>query len=161
MKKVRINQGRIVPWQFRLAGSVFVIMLIFGAFIKLEEIYAIICALLLSPLVPLLWSSFYLLEIDPVAKTVTEISWMMGIQKKEVTRFEGIEKIFINPVRVSQRVTSYSGHVNDFKSQEYMAYLKLDSGQKFELVSDRNADHLRKRLEEVRKKLDCEVVDNF
>ncbi len=64
---VRINQGRIVPWQFRLAGTVLVFMLIFGAFISFSELYAIPGAIALSFLLPLIWSSYYVLEIDPEA----------------------------------------------------------------------------------------------
>lgn len=160
-RKVRINQGRIVPWQFRLAGTVLVFMLILAAFIKFPEVFAIPTTIGLSFLLPLLWSSYYMLEIDPERKTVSEIVWIMGHKKGEQTFYESIEKIFINPVKVGQRISSYTGHVNAFRSREFIACLKLGGGKEFELISHKDLAELRKKVDPISKKLECSVVGNL
>lgn len=158
---VRINQGRILPWQFRLAGTVLVFMLIIGAFLELQEIPAITTAILVSFLLPLIWSTYYVLEIDPQKKTVSVITWIVGLKKGEVYPFESIEKIFINKVLIGQDISSYSGHVHHAQSVEYTAFIKLDTGKKFELLSMKKPEKLKEKLKPIAAKLSCKVIENY
>ena len=158
---VRINQGRVLPWQFRLAGTTLIFVLIFGAFLKLPEMYAISSAILFSMLLPLLWSTYYLLEIDPENRVIKDGMWIVGYKKVDMTSYNSLEKIFINKVLVGQNISSYTGHVHHYQSVEYTAFLKLDNDKKFELLSDKSADQLKKKLKPIIRKLNCPVIENF
>jgi len=161
MDKVRINQGRIVPFQFRIGGTAIVLSLMATALLNLSEIPAIVLCIVLSLLIPPLWSSFYILEIDPTTKQILEIQWIVNWKRVEKTDYEAIEKIFINRTLQKQQMTSWGGQVRTSKVREYVSYLKLTSGEKFFLLSSTKPERLLKKLEPVQKKLQCEVVQNY
>lgn len=161
MNKVRINQGRILMWQFRLAGTLIVFTVIAGSLANLPEIPAIAISVLVSLLVPMLWSSYYLLEIDPGKKTYSEISWIAGYKTGKTHSYRAIEKIFINNTRVSQRITTYSGQAHTVRSREYRAYLKFSDDKKLFLLSDDNPEKLKEKLAPVVQKLKVTIVENY
>lgn len=151
--KVTINQGRVIPVQFRIFGSIIVFMVMAYALTNLSEIPAIIICIVISFLIPLLWSSYYILQIDPKSKTISNGYWIMNLKKMEQQPYDEIEKIYVNEVTSGQRFTSYSGRVSNFKTKEYAAYLKLKNGDKFFLLSDKNEETLSQRLQPIYQKL--------
>ncbi len=162
MNKVQINQGRTMIPTYRWSLSLVLLFAILVAFSLLPEVPAILVAGGLSFLTPLLWSSFYILEIDSVKKKVSEYTLIMGKPFfKTETSFGSIEKIFINQNQTSQTMHSYAGKVSTISNPEYQAYLKFQPQQKFFLISDRSIERLDARLEPIAKKLDTVVVKNF
>lgn len=161
MNKVRINQGRIVPFQFRMVGTALVLASMAGSLSHFSEGVAIIICIAISYLLPLIWSSFYILEIDPDTRTISEVTWITGMKLRKKTSFSSIEKIFVNETRKSQQMTSWGGKVRTSKIRDYSAFLKLSSEQKFFLLSDKDPENLLKKLDPMAKKLQCEVVTNY
>ena len=162
MSKVKINQGRTLMPHFRWAYSLVLLCALAVSFVILPEFWAIVLAMMLSFSVPLIWSSFYILEIDPNQKVIKEYTLIMGKPFFiHTTVFDRIEKIFINKNRTKQMVQSRSGKVTHIKHSEFQACLKLFPAQKFPLISDRNIDKLDQRLEPIVKKLDTVVVRTF
>ncbi|MEQ8473951.1 MAG: hypothetical protein RIC35_22335 [Marinoscillum sp.] len=154
--KVKINQGRVVPVQFRVFGSVVVLIAMTYSLTHFSEIPAILISIAISFLIPLLWSSFYILQIDPQSKEISEGYWVMNIKKMDTQHYEEIEKIFVNEVNTSQQITSYGGKVANLKRKEYAAYLKLTTGEKFYLLGDSTEEGVLKKLEPIKKKLGLE-----
>jgi hypothetical protein len=161
MRKVRINQGRIVPFQFRIVVTALIFFGMAGALLNLSQMPAIGICILLGTFMPVVWSMYYILEIDPESKTISEITWIAGFQKPKRTPFESIEKIFINETRQQQQMTSWAGQVRTSRFKELVAYLKLEDGRKFYLLSAADAVDMRSKIEPLSKKLDCQVVENF
>lgn len=110
---------------------------------------------------PLVWSMYYLLEIDPENKTISETTWIAGFEKSNPIPYEEIEKIFINETRQQQQMTSWAGQVRTSRFKEMVAFLKLSDGRKYYLFSATDAEDIRKKIEPVQQKLQCEVVENF
>lgn len=161
MKKVRINQGRIVPIRLRLGGTVVVLILMAAVLMHLTELAAVFVCIFLSFLVPLLWSSYYLLEINPMAKEISEINWIMSFTIRKVKAYDEIEKIFINETRSSRQMTSYGGQVHTDRIHEYKAFLKFSDGSNHLLLSDRNPDDLEEKVGPVAQKLNCVIARNY
>ena len=161
MKVIRINQGRIIPLQFRFAGSLFVLVAIAVGLGKLPYPYGIYLGILVSFLIPMLWSAYYLLEIDPDQKTISEKSWVMGYKSGKSVSYKEVDHIFINQTNTSQQMTSYGGHVHTARKKEYMAFLKVDSDRKYFMVSDKDESSLIKRVNPMAKRLGCEIKKNY
>lgn len=161
LDKVRINQGRIIMWQFRLAGTLFVFFIGAAAFLHLGEVLAIIIFMGAALLLPVLWSSYYIFEVDPAQKMIAQYNWIAGIKmNNEESPYTRIERIFINPVKMSQTWYSYSGTARTNKSIEYHAFIKLDSGEKIFMLSHANPEKLQQMLSPVAAKLECDLVVN-
>lgn len=162
MNKARINQGRLFMLHIRL-GAVFLVFFIIAiSFQYLPEIPAIIIAIFVSLIIPLFWSSYEILEIDPKKKVISEYVSIMGKRFQENTKqFEEIEKIFINKVKMKQNIHSRSGHVSTISKFEYHAFLKTNDDHKHFLVSYKNPNHLVEKLQSVSKKLETTIIQNY
>ncbi|MEQ8580159.1 MAG: hypothetical protein RIC30_06305 [Marinoscillum sp.] len=161
MNKIRINQGRILPWQFRVVGTLIVLGSMAFALLRLSEFPAIIICIAISFLIPAMWSAYYILEIDPEQKTISEISWILSYKNGKTKPFREVEKIFVNETKKAQQMTSWAGQVRTSKFQEYMAFLKLTDGDKYFLISDQDPDKLLKRLAPISEKLGCDIFKNY
>lgn len=161
MDRIRINQGRIVSLQFRLGGTLAVLMIMAAGLLYLGELQAVLISIFISFLIPPLWSSYDLLEIDPKKKNITEITWIAGYTLKKIRPYDAIVKIFINQSTNSQQMTSYGGQVHTKRSREYLAFLKFADGSTYFLVSDRNPENLFTILQAIAEKLKCPLVKNF
>ncbi|MFT7030024.1 MAG: hypothetical protein ACJA2C_001419 [Marinoscillum sp.] len=158
--KVRINQGRVMPWQFRFLGSVMILSFIFYAMSNFGEMTAIFCCIGLSMLVPVLWSNYYILEIDPEQMKISEITLIAGFQKRSTKPLDEISHIFVNAVAYEQSMASLSNRVHTRKLKQFKAFLKTTSGDKFFLLSAADPEIMENKLAPIRKKLNCEVINN-
>lgn len=161
MSKVRINQGRIISLPFRFTGTLVVFAGSFAALLNLSQWPAISISIALGALMPVIWSSFYILEIDPKKKTIAEISWIINWKKAKITPFEEIEKIFVNESRQQQQITSWGGQMHTSRFKEYVAFLKLTSGENFYLFSATTPEDIREKINPIKTKLNCEVTENY
>jgi hypothetical protein len=153
MGKVMINQGRSVPLTFRFVGLLAIVALIILALENLPEMYAIILAILLSLLVPLLWFSFQILTVDTDNKEVHDGIWLMGYKTGRPKKFNAIDTIFINKVKTSQSMYSQANRQHTSRGIEYHAYLKFDNEEKYFLLSNKNEKKLEDKLIKIRQKL--------
>ncbi len=162
MNKVRINQGRLFMFNIRFGGALLSLLLITICFQYLPEYLAIIFAILISMAIPFFWSSYEILEIDPQSRTISEYILIFGrrFQQKKIN-YPDIDKIFINKVKMGQKMTSYAGKVNTISMFEYHAFLKTTDEKKHFLASDEKSSRLKHRLEHVVSKLHTHIHDNY
>ena len=156
--KFRLNQGRIVSLPIRFFLTLMVFAVMFWSMTALSESIAIIVCILISLLLPLVWSSYYILEIDCQNQRIGELTWIAGIKRGNYTSYDSIEKIFINQTGSAQRMTSYGGHVHTKRAREYHAYLKTGDSRKFFLLSDSDPVKLEERIQPLVKKLNVNLV---
>lgn len=99
--------------------------------------------------------------VDVKQKTYKEYTSYMFIKSGEVERFNGIEKIFINSARQSQRLNSmYTLEGSTYHNTVYNAYLKFDNGKKIFLTSRKDKDVLIAQMQRAADVLGTVLVDN-
>lgn len=136
----------------------FIIAIILGVLIvvsmdQLASPYSIAVAIALSTLVPAAWFATDLLIIDLEENKIFNGTWVMGFKFGQITPVSSIEKIFINRIKTKQTVYSLANNRNVSTNYEYHAYLKLDTGDKFFMVSHPLADRIIKKSKQVVHKL--------
>lgn len=151
-----VNQGRSIPLTFRFVGMLFVFGLIAYLINTLPETIAIIAAILLSLLIPLLWFSFQILTIDTGTNEIHYGTWLMGYKTGKVRSFGSIEKFYINQVSTSQNMYSQTNRGHTVRGIEYHAFIKLDDGEKYFLTSDKDEKKLEEKVTKIREKLDLD-----
>lgn len=152
---VDIKSGSLFPFPF----------LVLGAIVFLAGVLVFVSSPLLS-LFLLVTAAFILTahegtEVDPSARTYREYQSFLFIKKGKLKKYDGIEKIFVNSGRVSQKVyTAHTLQSSTFSSTEYNAYLKFNDGVKVFLLSKKNKVKLIAKLKNAGRILNVTVVDN-
>lgn len=89
----------------------------------------------------------YRLQIDPEQKTYREYVKVLGMKVGKPLSFRHIEKIYINEVKVNTTMNSYAGRRHDHQEVLYKAFMKMDTGEKIHLDSDKNEERLARRVD--------------
>ncbi len=154
-KTVDIKSGRLFPIPFLVFGAIMFIVGL-GVFANNPMVSII-----------LLFSGFLILtayegtEIDLSSNTYREYHSFLFLKKGRAKEYEGIENIFVNSGKVSQRIyTAHTSSSVNFSSIEYNAYLKFTDGIKVFLVSGKNKKKLMKKLDQIARTLQTSIVDN-
>jgi hypothetical protein len=153
--KLNFKTGKIFPWHFQLVGAILPIV----AILIIKDHAVISLVLVLAGLTILTGQSG--IEINQRENTYNEYLSFIGIRKGQKLKYPGVEKIFINTSKVSQRFyTAHTNHSSTFSNVEYNGYLKLTDGKKIHLVGYRKKEQLMKRLRELSKFLNVKIEDN-
>ena len=115
--------------------------------------------ILLAPLLPLIWTLQDMIELNMNKKMIHEYIWVLGKKWGTPKSFKRIEYIFINATKMRQTMTSWGGRVRYSQYDEYIAYLKLNSGEKIILSKSKNLDTMTKNLEKISVKLDIPLKE--
>jgi len=142
------------PWQAKLIG----IMFLAGALAAMNTWWLSVI-FVVAGLALLTWYSGTV--IDPASKTFREYTSCLFIRKGATEKFSGIERVFINQSKVSQKMhTAHTSSGSTFHYVLYNAYLKFDDGKKIFLTSRKNKAALIELLKPVVAVLAVELVDN-
>lgn len=99
-------------------------------------------------------------EIDPHHKTIREYNAYFFIKTGKATPYNGIEKLFINSNKVSQKLyTAHTLNSTTFRGMEFNAYLKLESGEKILLLRMKDKAKLLKKLDPISAVLNTPLSD--
>ncbi len=156
MKTIRINKGRALNLPIRFIGVVGVIVIMIKLMETLSEPWSLIIVIAIASFLPALWFSYQVIIIDMEKKELFDGIWTMGKRLGSSTSFNGIEKIFINRIKTKQTMYSLSNKQNVLASYEYRAYIKLDSGEKFFLISHPIKEEIEEKVSKIRKKIGIE-----
>lgn len=152
---VDIKSGSVFPFPFLVLGAVF---LMAGAAVFVNHPVISVVLIIAGALI---LTSYEGTEIDLLSRTYREYNSFLFIKKGESKKYEGIEKIFVNSSKVSQRIyTAYSSSSATVTGTEYNAYLKFNHGEKVFLFSGKNKSKLLRRLNDISRSLNTSVVDN-
>lgn len=125
----------------RLALTLVIFLIGYFAFSYLPEQPAIITFIAASMLLPFIWSSYKIVEVNPKTSQITLYYWITGLKwKKKVIPYQGIDSILIKD------------------GVYHRGFLKLSDEQTFYLISDKNMDTLRDRLSKIAEKLNCDLT---
>lgn len=153
MRIVRIHQGKTLPLQFRLVIAIILGTLIVLIMIQIRQPYSIVFTIALSTLTPAIWFSANMLEIDLTKNEVFKGIWVMGFRFGDKTSFSSIEKIFIKKTKTKQTIYSLANNKNVVTDHEYRAYIKLDSGHKYFMISHPVKTRIIKKCQQAIRKL--------
>jgi hypothetical protein len=153
MKVARINKGKAIPWYIRFAGVIIAIVICMKTLALQPEFLAIITTIICSMLVPAIWFASNIITIDMEKKEIHDGVWTLGRKFGRSTKFNSIDKFFINKVKTKQTMYSLSNNQNVVANSEYKVFLKLDNGDKYFLFSHPLQERAEEKLREVREKL--------
>jgi hypothetical protein len=156
---IHVKHEHLLPRHFRLFG-VIAIVFAFVYFSQHMDLTGVGVALVTTAVGLICLFGRYGLLVDPQGKQYMEFVLLLWIKKGDWKPYQGIEKIFINSARVSERMVTRSGAKYDFKSKLYQAYLKFDDAVKIELDSDTSKEKLLSRLNIYNKELNTWIQDN-
>lgn len=152
---VDIKSGRLFPFQFLVLGFIILIsgVAVVGPYMIIGIILIVAGAVILT--------AHEGTEIMPDTNSYREYNSILFIKTGKGKKYERIEKIFINPVRVSQKIyTAHTMNSSTFEDVEYNAYLKFSDGEKIFLLSGKNKNKIRNRLKAIADSLNIPLQDN-
>lgn len=157
MDKVIINirNGSLFPWHFQLVAVVMIVgsTAAFFSSVILASILLVIGVLILTGYSGVL--------VNKSEKTFKEYNSFLFIKSGTTKNYEGIEKIFINANKVSQKIyTAHTLNSNTFKNVIYDGYLKFDDGAKVHLMAKKDKDVLMNKLKEIADFMEVDIQDN-
>lgn len=148
MNIIHIKQEPFFPLTFRLFGfGLLVGGLLF--IIPLTPEYEITdvvigVALLLGGLI--LISARYGLLINVSERTYQVYSWWLGYKAGETENFGSIEKFYINRIKETNAISTFSGSVSEVSNFTYKAYMLLDTGEKVHVDTHRSEEKLTEKV---------------
>ena len=152
-KIIRISRGNSLPITFRMVFSLILFLIYIALTGYLPKALVIALMILLAPILPLIWTLQDMIEINMNKKFIHEYIWVLGSKWGTPKLFEHIKYIFINETKMRQTMTSWGGRVRYNQYTEYVAYLKLNSGEKILLSRSKNHDTMAKNVKEISVKL--------
>ena len=156
---IRISRGNSLPITFRIVFTLILFLIYIALTSYLPEALVIALMILLAPILPLIWTLQDMIEINMNKKFIHEYIWVLGNKWGAPTSFKHIKYIFINATKMRKAMTSWGGRVRYSQYSEYVAYLKLNSGEKFLLTRSKNYASMAQELRKISVKLDTTLKD--
>ena len=149
---LRLN--KLFPWHFQILGWVMIPVGIFG--VVLNPIAGIIFFILGLLFV----LSHEGIEIDKNEKMFRKYNSLFFIKLGGWQKYDEFVKLYINPVRTSQKIYTRVNTTSAIKNCEYKAYLKQYDEEKIFLMGLKGKEKLVKHLVPLAEYLELEITDN-
>ena len=152
---VDIKSGPLFAFQFLVLGGVFLLagIIAAGPYLLVGAALVLIGTVILT--------AHEGTEISPDARVYREYNSFLFIKTGAGKKYDRIEKIFVNPGRVTRRYyTAHTSSSSTFTDMEYNGYVKFSDGVKVFLLSGRNRDKVITRLKGVADSLNIPFQDN-
>lgn len=159
MTRIDISHDYCLTKQFRFLG---IAVGLFSVFFLTQHptLSGAIISLVSSIAGLLMLTARYGLALDVEQHRYQEYVRLLFYKNGPWLSYTGIEKIFVNKLKVSQTMVTRTGARFDTQSQDYQAYLKFDNGTKVELDGDSNKEKLFLRLRKYNEMLQAVIQDN-
>lgn len=153
--KIDIKFSRLFPWHFIFLA---VVVFIIGIALILEKTILSVCLMIASVFILTAYSGT---EINIADKTYKEYnSFFLFIKSGKRMKYSGIEKLFINRSKVTQRMYSRTSHSSTFWNTEYNGYVKFDDGIKIQLLNKRRKKDVVAAIRKISAFIHVEVEDH-
>ncbi|MEL6559782.1 MAG: hypothetical protein AAFQ94_16455 [Bacteroidota bacterium] len=148
MKIIDIKQEYYCPVTFRIFGFGLAVigLTFFIPFGGIFELTDLIFGIILFPIGLMLITTRYGLIIDISNKTYTEYVWVLGFKNGKAVRFNHIEKFYINQVKETASISTYSGTKRDFSQYVYKAFMLLDTEEKIHVDTHRKEAKITEKV---------------
>jgi hypothetical protein len=153
---IDIKFGYLFPWHFRLAAGA-------GLILSLAIIpTSIIGATILFVVSLVVLVSTEGTDVDTSKAMLREYTAFLLFKTGKSRPYAPPEKLFITKSKESQRIHNLQmpNHSSTFENIIYYGFLKLSSGEKIQLLREKNKDLLIKKLGPLSEGLRIDIVDN-
>jgi hypothetical protein len=153
--KIDVKFGSLFPWPFRLIA---LIVFLIGLLLILEKTFLSLGLMLIGGFI---LSGAEGTEINRVEKTYLDYKSFFFMKRGEKKKYADIEKIFVSTSKRTQQLyTAHTNHSSTFENLEFNGFLKLNDGEKVQLLRKRKKSDLIKVLKRVGTFLNVPVEDN-
>jgi hypothetical protein len=160
---IKINQGYWFPLIGRIVGFIFLVVIVLSFAVPADSlgVYVIRIIPLVFCIIAVTSRNFLVLSMQD--NTYWEYRWVLGFKFGKKEKFDSIEKLFINKIKLVADVYKYSPVVvpnsSEVRSSLYKCFIKFGNGEKMLLDSDEDKDKLINRLKEYNKVLKTTLYD--
>lgn len=106
-----------------------------------------------------IWTSHNVIVIDREKQYLGEGFVILGIRYIAKTPYTAIEKIFVNKIKLRETFRP-STRTIEIHHEVYKAFLKTTDGNKFWIAEDTDKRELFKRLQELNRSLQTQLIDS-
>ena len=160
METIDIKHAHLLPFHFRVFGGAIILLGLLLP-VQIQNFVALVAASAGCVLVGVLFiTTRYGIQIDPAEKRYREYIKILGFNSGSWKLYDSIEKVFINPMKSSQTMTTRGNYRTEIVKDEYMAFLKFGNGTRVELDEDSNKEKLLARLTRYNQVLHTNISDN-
>ena len=153
--KIDVKFGSLFPWPFRLIA---VIVLLVGLSLILEKTFLSIGMMLIGGFI---LSGSEGTEINRAEKSYLDYKSFFFMKNGDKKKYSDIEKIFVSTSKTKQQLyTAHTTHSSTFENLEFNGFLKLNNGEKIQLLRKRKKPDLIKELNKVALFLNVPIEDN-
>ena len=153
MAKIKIKKSRSVPYLLRIIGTV-ALTALFGYLLDhLDETTFIPAAVACSPILPLLWMSVQILEINDDEKYWWKYHWILGYKWGEKKQYPAIEKMSLKMIMVKPKRKP--------EEPRYELFIHFTDGESVLLTRRKNLDPLVKNAQKMADKVACILEEDI
>ncbi len=120
----------------------------------LREPWSVVAAIVISTLLPAVWFATKVIIINEENRTIFDGVWTMGKRLGKPIKYGAIEGIFIKKVKTKQTVYTLPNKQNIVTNHEFRAYLKLNNGDEYFLISHPLQDRVEEKVTKIKQKLE-------
>ena len=158
-KIFRISRGNSLPITLRMVFSLILFLIYIALTGYLPKALVIALMILLAPILPLIWTLQDMIEINMNKKFIHEYIWVLGSKWGTPKLFEHIEYIFINATKMNQKMSSWGGRIHHNKYLDYIAYVKLSSGENQLVARSKNHTSLINKIKKLSNRLNIPIKE--
>ncbi len=148
---LNVKNGLVFPFQFQILGYV---LLFSGLLLVMVNIWASIIFILLGGLIV---SGFSGIEFKN--ESFREYNAFFFLKSGKWMPLNRVEKIFIKPIKVSQKMYGRANQSSTIRNTVYKAFLKFENGNTIKLYESKNKDKIENNLRELSNYLKTDIVD--
>ena len=143
--------GLLFPFQFQLLGYA---LLFSGLFLVVINIWASIIFILLGGFIVSAFSG-----IEFKNEHFREYNAFFFLKSGKWMPLNRVEKIFIKPINVSQKMYGRANQSSTIRKTVYKAFLRFENGNTIPLCENKNKEKTERKLTELSKYLGTDIVD--
>lgn len=151
MASIKIRKSRSVPYLLRIAGTV-ALTAAFGYLLDhLDERTFIPVALAISPLLPMLWMSVQVLEVNDDEKYWWKYHWILGYKYGKKIKYASLDHMSLEMIMVQPK--------RQPEEPRYELFLHFDQGDPLKLTRRKKLALVREKGQQMANKLDIAFID--
>jgi hypothetical protein len=152
MPKIKIRKSRSFPYSVRLLGTL-AITILFGYMLNhFDENTFIIAAIIVSPVLPLLWMTVHMLEINDDQHYWWTYHWILGYKRGSKKYYSSIKSLTISPSKYQNKKGN--------EERRYSLVVHFSDGEVCPLAQRKNLELLKEKGQKMADKIGVELKDH-
>lgn len=150
---LKIGRKKVFPLYLRVLLTIsFGFVLVSLLQLNVTENIHVFLMVLVSSLVPSIWTARYLFEVNTINKTYGLYTWVMGMKFGKSAPYQTINGMTkeLNPKFEKEQYSS--------TEDKYLVFLDLNEGEKLLVLSGNNESTLSTRIDIIKSKLGVELL---